>query len=201
MSLPIITNTYRVAVRGVCPSGQPWVNVLHFQKPGGSTYTAFKTALATSLNNIYTAGGVAGAGTSGWATLGGSAARVVDYVITPLDGVSVSDIIALSINGAATGDALPSDTALVFTLRTGTRGRSFRGRTFWAGATEVNNDSTGHVFITNLAEFVANWNAVIASTENATAILSVASYLLAFATPVLNVTGNNVWNRQHRRAA
>lgn len=199
MPLPVITGCSRVAVRGLCQNGQPWVNVLHFAKPTATSRAAFLTALDAYLRNIYTAGGVTGAGTSGWATFGGLSAGVTDYVETQLDGVSASLVVPMLIAGAASGDAMPGDTALVTTLRTGFRGRSNRGRTYWAGLTEANNDSNGHVLPANLVELNANWAACLIAPAGIDALLVVASYLNSTFRVVTNASANGVFDRQRRR--
>lgn len=199
MPLPIIADVSRVAVRGLCQNGQPWVNVLHFAKPTATSRAAFMTALDINIRGIYNPTGVSGPGTSGWATVGGIGSSAVDYTETRLDGVSASEIIALGITGAAGGDPLPADTALVSTFRTGFRGRSNRGRTYWAALTETNNDSNGQLLLANATEITANWAALLVSPGNLDAILCVASYLLADSNPVTSVTLNRIFDRQRRR--
>lgn len=199
MPLPIIADCYRVAVRGHNSAGQICVNVLHFSKPGATSEASFRTALDANLRNIYLAGGVTGVGTSGWGTFGGGSSYVDDYTITKLDGVSASLTIPMPINGSASGDNLPPDTALVTTLRSSSRGRSKRGRTYWWGGTEANNGSDGRVLAANLLEFQANWNAVLVAPANTDAILSVASYTLGTFAIVTSCTVQPVFDRQSRR--
>jgi hypothetical protein len=199
MPLPIIQDCYRVAVRGTNNIGAPCINVLHFLKLASSSEAVFLAALDIQLRNIYTATGVSGVGTSGWATFGGGASSVTDYTVTKLDGVSASLVILLIIPGLATGDPLPPDTALVTTFRTGFRGRSFRGRTYWWGGTEANNDGTGRLLSANAVEFNANWNAVVLTPSAAEAVLCVASYTLASAAVVTSFTVQKVFDRQRRR--
>ncbi len=199
MPLPIIQDCFRVAVRGSNNIGAPCINVLHFLKLASSSQATFLAALDIQLRNIYLAGGVAGVGTSGWGTFGGGLSRVDDYTVTKLDGVSASLVVPMAIVGSATGDALPPDTALVTTFRSGFRGRSFRGRTYWWGGTEANNDGGGRLLAANLVEFTANWGQVILTPSAAEAVLCIASYTMASAAVVTSFTVNNVFDRQRRR--
>ncbi len=199
MPLPIIQDCFRVAVRGTNNIGAPCVNVLHFLKLAASSQATFLAALDIQLRNIYLASGVSGTLTSGWGTFGGGASQIVDYTVTKLDGISASLVIPLPIVGAATGDNLPPDTALVTTFRSGFRGRSFRGRTYWWGGTEANNDGSGRLLSANLTEFQSNWNQVILTPSHAEAILCIASYTLQSAAVVTAFTVNKVFDRQRRR--
>jgi len=51
---------------------------------------------------------------------------------------------AAIVTGTGTGDPLPRGTALVQTLRTAQAGARYRGRIFWGGFTEADNDTAGN---------------------------------------------------------
>lgn len=50
-----------------------------------------------------------------------------------------------TIAGTGAGDALPNQLAGVVTLRTGLAGKSFRGRVYFSGGNEAQNDATGKI--------------------------------------------------------
>jgi len=50
-----------------------------------------------------------------------------------------------SVAGTGGGDPLPNQVAAVVTLRTGSAGKSFRGRTYIGGANEAQNDAAGRI--------------------------------------------------------
>jgi len=52
---------------------------------------------------------------------------------------------AQDLAGTGTGDALPLSLAAAVTLRTALAGRSFRGRTFFSGWDETQNDANGRI--------------------------------------------------------
>lgn len=199
MPLPIITDVCRVAVRGVAPSGQPMVNVLHFRNNTGSTMAAAQTAFHALLTTLYAA--PAGAfGGNGWANNAHTSARIVDALYTPLDGTSASVVKTLTMVGTSAADAMPSDSAIVFTHRTALRGRAHRGRTYWGGFTETLNTSSGRVDTTPLAAFVTHWNGFLTALVAPLIPLQVASYVNATTESVLTVDANDKWDRQKRRS-
>src|SRR5438093_165316 len=125
--LPIIAGVVRAAVRGLCPSLEPWTNVHHLQyadgasSPGVTEITAVDALLARLYFGTVFAGGTA------WLTNCSTAVTLVSIEYTVLDGTSLGYSFAHAATGL-TGNTLPSECAPVLTLLTGRRGRRYRGR-------------------------------------------------------------------------
>lgn len=134
----IIPNTVEVVLNWELPNGKVVHNVLHGRVAGGFSATA---GVAEAIRAAITSGG-------DWT---GYAAQLNDGV--SLLGVSLRDLRAANMPlvdstgvaaaGTATGDALPSEVALVVTLRTAFAGRGFRGRVYLPGFDTASLDPDG----------------------------------------------------------
>lgn len=198
MPLPVITDVIRVAVRGVCPSGQPWVNVLHFRASTGTTLAANAALIQPEIAKLYSVVGY-GASKAGWASNASTQSKTVDVTYLPLDGVSASLSNSMAITGAAGGDALPSDVAMVITHRTLLRGARHRGRSYWAGFAESVNGSDGRIITGTITDFLGCWGAFNAALVTKAIPQVVASYKFASAEPVSSYAIDTAWDRQRRR--
>lgn len=133
MPLPVIAGVVRCAVRGVCPSGAPWVNVHHFRYSDGASAPG-PTEIATldvQLDKLY--GGPAYSGGTAWLAFCRPNCTMIDITYTPLDGPppSLSIVTAHSHSGGSVNpNSAPSEVSLVCTLRTAKRGRRYRGRIY-----------------------------------------------------------------------
>lgn len=178
-ALPVIAGVFRVALFWLDGTGQRAVNVLHFQKTGGTV----------ALLNAALDGAATG---SMWAYTRATAS-VVSKHITPLDGSSATAIYAASgaswVGGQSTGDFMPA-CAEVVSLRTSKRGKSYRGRVFLpfiAESVAQNGSITGSVGTQQAA-----WTAFVSDMATATYPLVVASYKLATADLVQTTLVENV---------
>lgn len=197
MPLPVITDTMRVAVEGTAANSHHWANILHFRKTSALTYAGAIAVLDPLLLSHYSTD--AGSGQS-WKSTRASTWSIADFRYTPLDGTSVSVINTHAITGAITAsEGLPANVALVVTLRTAKRGRSYRGRIYECGYTEAANQSNGAPSSADVNKASGQWNALIAALVSTGITLVVASYLHSTADNVTNATADTRWDTQRRR--
>jgi hypothetical protein len=142
LALPSIPNTYRAYISFTAGSGaqKPFSTHVDYRKTtGGDTMTALGVAIAVDdaltawIGSSYAAGTLNDAFTDD----------------TQLDAITVYDLGSTSAAGIVTSglptwgdggtDPLPPEVALVVSHRTATRGRSGRGRSYFAGFTEQTN--------------------------------------------------------------
>jgi hypothetical protein len=128
--LPTIPGVVRCSVRGLMPSGKQWANVLHCRYAGGASTpgTTEITALDAVLIRLWT-GSAFGSG-SAWLTNCATAVTTIDTTYYVLFGGAPPLIFAHAAAGSLATTSSPSEVACVVTHRTGTRGRSYRGRTY-----------------------------------------------------------------------
>ena len=196
MALPVITDTIRVAVQGTASNAHKWANVLHFRKTSALTNAAAIAIIDPLLLAHYNTS--AGGGSS-WRSFAPTTTTLDQFVYTPLDGTSASSVITHSLAGQQAGDALPASTALVVTLRTAMRGRSYRGRVYQGPWTEVTNGAGGTPSSTQVAFVAGQWAAFLAALVGTGASLVVASYLHSTAENVIAATVDARWDTQRRR--
>jgi hypothetical protein len=125
-----------------------------------------------------------------------------DIVVTKLDGVSLSVHYGTFAGGAgvAAGNALPAGTSVLYTLNTGSRGRSHRGRIYLGGVIDgvsrtdgTGPDGTGSP---NILDAGTLFNASLISNN---CNLAVLSRKLGTATDVTSVLGRSYWGSQRDR--
>ena len=196
MPLPVIADTMRVAVRGHAGNGHMWANILHFRKTGALTYAG---AIAILDPLLYAQYHDNNGGGSAWRALAHTGASVQDFVYTPLDGSSASTIISHAFAGISGGDALPASMAIVVTLRTALRGRSYRGRVYCGPHIESDNDSSGNPVAALITAESVQWTNFLTALAGSGVSLVVASYLHASAENVTSVSVDGRWDTQRRR--
>lgn len=79
------------------------------------------------------------------------------------------------VSGGGIGDALPLSVAAVVTVRTALAGKSFRGRTYFSGFTEGQNDATGRqlpAVNTAIVGAMTSINSILAGHSLTVAVLS-----------------------------
>ena len=79
------------------------------------------------------------------------------------------------VSGGGTGDALPLSVAAVVTIRTALAGKSFRGRTYFSGFTEAQNDAQGRqlpAVNTAIVGAMTSINSILAGHALTVAVLS-----------------------------
>lgn len=196
MPLPVIADTLRATIRGTTPDSDQWVNVLHFRKTGALTYPAAIAILDPLLLAHYQTN--AGAGQA-WRTNAPTTAAIVDFAYTPLDGSTATTIIPHALAGVNAGAVLPGSVAYAITLRTGQRGRSFRGRCYWGPFTTNFVAATGRTSNTFATAVATQWNNFLTNLTGSGVSLVVASYSLALATDVASCSTDTRLDSQRRR--
>jgi hypothetical protein len=129
--------------------------------------------------------------------------KLVERIITDVrTATGMQGSFASTLQGSQTNDPLPTGTALVTKLASDNRGRSFRGRKYFPGLSEANNDANAQpsavvqaVFqaaidnlITDLSAYAVGWS------------LAVLSRKLGIAEPVARGVVRGTWHYQRRRA-
>lgn len=148
-----------------------WLNVLGAM--GNPSLPVIDQALANSLH-------AAIGGAAGFQQLISLLAPTVIW-----EGVAIKDIssanraefisVGTPLSGAGTGDPLPLSIAACLTIRTALSGKSFRGRTYFSGFTEAQNDATGRqvpAVNTAIATAVAAVNTALTAHTMIIAVLS-----------------------------
>jgi hypothetical protein len=192
--LPVIANTFRVAMNWVHSGGQRSTNVMHIRNA-----TVDAAGVATDVLDAW-----------GRPQLSFLADSYVleTIVVTPLDGSSASFIApspgGLRFTGEMTGDPIPASAGVV-KLRTSLRGRSHRGRLF-IGPNGEGNIANGGIDPTFVAACQADWerfqfNATtgLPGVGSGDSLMVVASYKLATAANVTAFLAEEVAGTQRRR--
>ncbi len=117
-----------------------------------------------------------------------------------------------AVPGTGTGDPLPNAVAAVVTLRTGLAGKSFRGRSYFGGATEGQNDGAGQIataYNTALVAFMTAVQAAMGASTISLAVLSrprfdkVTPFAMTYPGAITLVTAivarDTLWDSQRRR--
>lgn len=151
----------QVNIRGTI-NGVPMENVLHFRKESA---TAWSSAQLGDLNSAVI---------TNWAVdivplfaSGYVALSVYCRDLTFEAGAVFEGNFPPGTAGQADGETLPGNVALVLTHTTGLAGRSFRGRTYFGGLSELsvaaNNAVSG--FVSNLGEGFSNFIGTLAGND------------------------------------
>jgi hypothetical protein len=184
--------------------GTTFNNVLHASKVGGvAVDQALANAVDSAVKAAFTSSGLAAH------IVSGCSLSVVGVRDVASKGMAEFLGSGAAVPGTATGDALPSRTALCITHRTARAGRSFRGRSFLPGFGEADNDSAGHASATATAAGAAFFN-TIRTTLPSTLVLGVGSadrydangnvIRAGFVTPIsISLSRNNLFETQRRR--
>lgn len=187
MPLPIIADTYRVALNWTESSVHTAVNVMHILRSGSSA-----SVIAASLDTNATA--------AMWGCIS-STALVTSLVVTPLDGSTASYTLTTSgakwTGGATTTDPILQVAALV-KLQSTFRGRSRRGRLFLPFVGESKSGG-GIIDPTTRGTMQTAWNTWLAAMIAAGSQPVIASYLHATQVPVATATVELATGTQRRR--
>jgi hypothetical protein len=118
------------------------------------------------------------------------------------------------VSGGGTGDCLPLNVAAVCTVRTALAGKSFRGRTYFSGFSELQNDAQGRQSAavgTAIVAAMTSINSILAGSSLTVAVLSrprdastipakTITAKVAAATAVQSFEARNTkWESQRRR--
>jgi hypothetical protein len=178
MPLPVIPGVVRAAVVGKCVSGQPWVNVWHFQYAGGASSPGPTEIDTLHLSFIRMYSGTAYSGGAAWLSACATATTLdrVDYTV--LNGTALGYTKSVAVSGTRAQPSLPSEDAHVVTFRTLIRGRRYRGRTYLpACCSDASQMGTnGELLTTVPALVIAQWTGMAAALVSAQWKHVVASY-------------------------
>lgn len=185
--LPVIADTFRVALHWIHPEGGHAVSVIHMRAPSmtaDDVWTAFDAHVAKEMWNAV------------------SNLATIDVVrITPLDGTSVTlehhPPAAAKYTGNSTGEAIPQMAAIIKFL-TALRGRSHRGRIFLPFVAE-SGQNTGTLDDGQVAAMQSGWVTFRAAMALEGITLVVASYKLVSATDVDISIAEQFTGTQRRR--
>jgi len=194
MPLPVISGIYRCTVNQLL-GDEPIANVLHFSATGSPTAAAVGAAFAL-----------------GWGKTGGISVLQSNQLLyktwhcTPLDGSSIGAdgdfSLANKQAGASATASVPVNVALVLSLQTGLRGRSNRGRIYFAGVNTAQVDvPAAHWAPGTLTAAVTEWGVMVSQWASGTPALApvVASYKLATANLVSGVAARRDFGTQRKR--
>lgn len=167
-TLPIIADTYRCALNWRHTNGQTAANVIHIRKAASTA-----AAVAAGIDANVTA--------AMWQPLS-NGASVQEVRVTPLDGSTATTILAVTgakWTGGTAGDYTPA-AAVLISLRTPFRGRSYRGRLFLPYLTET-YQSNGSLDATARSNAQTAWDTFYSALNAGGFLWVVASYKLAIA--------------------
>jgi len=175
--LPEIPGVVRCSARGLMPSGRQWANVLHAQYAGGASTPGVTeiTNLDAVLVRLWL--GAAYAGGLAWLVNCNTAVTLIDITYYVLFGGAPPLLIAHAGTGSIATQALPAECAAVVTHRTGTRGRSYRGRTFLPAPTTASLAATGVIAPAVVTATVAQFTGAQTALAAIQWQIGVASYL------------------------
>jgi hypothetical protein len=196
MPLPTIPLTARVALRGHTSEGHKFVNVLHFRRNDVLTDTGARAVIGPALVTLIQ---TAVTGGNSWTASVPASAGWDDWTYTPLDSAGATVVTALGIAGGSAVVQLPAEVALVVTLRTAIRGRSYRGRVYTGPWTSDQNTTNGRPLQASVNNMAARWERLRTSLVGSGVALVVASYLHSTAADVIGCTADNRWDSQRRR--
>lgn len=190
MPLPIIPNLVRTAVEGALPSGRPWANVLHFDFVGGGSPSSGNiAALHALIQRLYL--GTDYAGGAYLLKYCKTTVTTTQVRYTPLDGSATTTVTAMAGAGLETGASLPSETAMVLTLRSNLRGRSNRGRIYLPVDAAASFNADGSYASARITARIAQTTGFIAALPAVSWVWVIASYLHSTAVDVQSITMDN----------
>lgn len=139
----------------------------------------------------------------GWGHFAADSSTVGQLIATPLDGATASTTLGVTLVGGSAQEPLPPQNAISITLNTGLRGRSRRGRIFWA-ATSREVSSHGVLTATNGGYIESTFEAFGDALGGYAKpiLMGVASYLHGDFVPCLEptpVTARLVYAHQTKR--
>lgn len=185
--LPVIADTFRVAMFWQGQSGLLGQTVMHFQKAAASA-----ASVAADVDANVTA--------SMW-THTNTNTKVTELHVTPLDGSSATYILAVTgakwAGTSGASDVVPAS-AVVVSFRTGLRGKSNRGRIYLPFTSE-NVIADGKLLAANVAIGQPAWNAFLAAMIAVPDFPVVASYKLATKHQITSIVYEGTLGTQRRR--
>lgn len=192
-------------------NGKLVANILGGQVGGGYTNSqAHANALGTAVIGRFTS--------SGLKALSASTTEMLGVGIRDVREANLVEYLSAAggVVGTGAGDPMPNTTAAVVTLRTAFAGKHFRGRVYFGGANEAQNDAAGHIvaaYNTALVAFMEGVQSDMGTEGITLAVLARPAFanlvppddIETYAGAVTPVTGiearDVVWDSQRRRKA
>lgn len=206
MQVPIL-NTVRCTAH-LTRGSEQLVNVWHVLYPGGPPSSADMAAIRLAFQTFY--GGPIGAavGIRGIRDWIDASVNIERFTTQWIDEAPFADPEETMFNlpGTHAGDALPLQTALCLSFRTGVATRRARGRVYLGGFGIDANDENAPEFARPSAAFLLDVQQAMDDLTNAIddigpgSNLAVASQLDGVARSITSVRIKNVWSTQRRRA-
>lgn len=201
-----VPNTVEVAIEWTMPGAKPARIVFNVTSAVAWTLSAAE-ALASDVVDAIVSDGLA------WITNAMSAASIHITDLSSASGFSFdwltgSGTNTLPVAGTFASPVTGGQAALVTTLRTGSRGRSFRGRNYWPGipAAEVNLGGTiiAPTRVTDQNAFVGSLIAAVHANPQRTVVVASkhtagAPRVTGITTPVTSHDTNSTVDTQRRR--
>jgi len=209
MAALVIDNSAQVKLFWSAGS-RSWMNVI-----GARGNPVLPVIDATLAQALFTAFGTA-ITSSGLGALLHTSVGLTQVSIRDISGPNRAEFVGTgtAVNGTGAGDLLPLSNAAVVTIRTAAAGKSYRGRVYFSGFTEAQNDTTGRALAavnTAIFTFMGSVHATLSGHSMITAVLSapreahtipekVILGKSGFSTPAASfVTRNTKWESQRRR--
>lgn len=188
MAMPVIPGVVRATVRGTLPSGTQWANVVHFRYAGGASNPG--TTEIDNLHPILTRlwAGTAYASGAAWLTFSKTTVVALDVTYYVLNGTATPYLKAFAAAGSLSTNLEPAEVAHCLTVRTATRGRSFRGRVYLPPVVVPQLDANGNLISSASTSIIAQWTGMQAAAVAAQWSMGVASYLRHVFTDATGVT-------------
>lgn len=176
-----VPNTAEVVIEQSL-AGQNVFNVLHFEGPGPFGIPDLNI-LATEVINAWI---------EFLDVIYSNQLSLVAVRATSLESISAPGVLSTvspGTNGAIAVPPTPNNVALVLTLTTDLRGRSFRGRTYAAGMPQDTLVDPSHVTTTYQSLFLDQWTGFFTDVEDDAGVIHVITSLVTAGAP--RVTGVN----------
>lgn len=177
MPLPVIPGVVRAAVTGNLPSGTQWANVVHCRYAGGASSPGPTeiTALHAKLSRLWS--GAAYSGGAAWFTVCPSTVVSVEVVYYVLNGTSIAEVRPFVAAGTSGTSIMAPEVAPVLTIRSATRGRSYRGRVFLPAPAPTALGTAGLINTTVINNIQGQFTGLQADLQTIQWSFGVASYL------------------------
>lgn len=203
MTVPTEGQLLKLTLRAGGPATGGGMNIRHYRTSvvagPGRSLTQLLLAWTTAAIPPYVA-----LLNTGW-TLLSSTITIIDVSAgTPL-AATEELFITSGGGGTITGDALPSQTTGVITLRTGQAGRARRGRVYVMGPSESHSTSTGQpssTYVTLLVTLGDFFNAIVndfGSGSSTNMVPVVWSFHTGDYADILSIVARNKWGTQRKR--
>src|ERR1700741_465485 len=176
--------------------------VQHARKDGGAAMTALECqVIADHCADSWNIPGYLGGAVPAMKSQANNNTTLVEVAVTGLAPVTPPQaIVAVNVAGSQAGVALPPETALVVSFKTGVVGKSYRGRSFWPGLDpeqlENNGTLSGAALTAYQNMFQAYVDVMITNTDSG---LCIWSPTLGIGTSVLTALVRDTPHPQRRR--